>query len=144
MCVKLASQQGDVGCQMARLLLEHGACPNISIVEYSTRSTPLHIAAKRGLTDLAQMLLEHGAAIGARDDAGRSALHLACAVAYSEGIVPEIVSTLLGVGADPAALDDVGFAPSDYSKSASVKDALLREARWRRRRDVVHGWLRGS
>ena len=49
------------------------------------RFTPLHLAAGVGATDVARLLLEHGAEPGALDDEGRAPLHLACMLPAGRG-----------------------------------------------------------
>lgn len=143
LCLKLASMPGDVGCQMARKLLEHGACPNAKIADDPSGCAPLHVATRRGVTDLVRVLLEHGAAADIRDDANCTPLHLACALPCPEGRIPDVVGLLLGAGADPESLDTVGRAPRDYTKSSALQETLLRQANWLRRRVVVLARMRG-
>lgn len=143
MCVQLASMSGDVGCRMARLLLEHGACPNTRITDHHSGSAPLHIAVRRGVKEVVQMLLEFGAVPDARDDVGCAPLHFACALPCPDGGVPDVVGLLLCEGADPEPMDANGLAPSSYTKNAAVQEILLRQARWLRRREVVLARVRG-
>lgn len=53
----------------ARFLLQHGADPNLVIA--SIRTTALHLAATKGMTQFAQVLMEHGARVDVRDSSGR-------------------------------------------------------------------------
>src|SRR3954471_9932356 len=62
---------------LVRLLLDHGADPNIPHAE--GLSTPLHYAAIKGHAGIAVMLLDHGADIKVADRSGSTALHLAAA-----------------------------------------------------------------
>ncbi|MCY4137168.1 MAG: ankyrin repeat domain-containing protein, partial [Rhodobacteraceae bacterium] len=57
-----------------------------------------------------------GADIGARDDKGRTPLHLAARRSQN----PEIVDLLLGLGADAQAQDEVGRSPWDYAQENDV------------------------
>jgi ankyrin repeat protein len=59
---------------VAGLLLEHGA--DVSALS-NDRSTPLHVAARRGRIEVVRVLLEHGANAGGKDDNGRTALQVA-------------------------------------------------------------------
>jgi hypothetical protein len=61
--------------RVARLLLDHGADPNIWS-EYSNTS-PLHGASLKGRIELARLLLEHGASVEARDWKGKTPLDVA-------------------------------------------------------------------
>src|SRR5208337_1007440 len=58
--------------ELVRMLLEHGADPNIPHAEAG--STPLHYAAMKGQAAIAALLLEHGALINATDRSGSTAL----------------------------------------------------------------------
>ena len=75
----------------ARLLLQHGADPNIYC-----HSTPLHQASSRGLLEVARLLLSYGANVNAKDGEDRTSL----LVAASEGH-HEITKLLLEHGAVP-------------------------------------------
>jgi ankyrin repeat protein len=60
---------------MTKVLLEKGANPNI--VERTQGRTPLHYAAQRGEKTQAEMLLDHGANVNAKDWYGKTPLTLA-------------------------------------------------------------------
>ena len=66
--------------ELVRLLLDHGADPNIPHAE--GLSTPLHYAAIKGQAAIAALLLDHGANINGVDRSGSTALHLAAARGY--------------------------------------------------------------
>lgn len=73
--------------------------------------TPLHFAAATGRCDLAQVLLQGGAAVdepGGID--GTTALHLASAEGHGD-----VVELLLGSGASVCAADNVGSTPLLYA-----------------------------
>lgn len=59
---------------VVELLLQKGASPNVGRW-YS--HTPLHIAVKKGLTDIFRLLLQYGGDPDICDDEGQNALHLA-------------------------------------------------------------------
>ncbi|KAK3490312.1 uncharacterized protein B0T23DRAFT_158505 [Neurospora hispaniola] len=59
---------------VVKLLLQAGASPNVGKV-YS--HTPLHVAVKKGLTDIFHLLLQHGGDPNICDYEGQNALHLA-------------------------------------------------------------------
>ena len=73
----------------------------------------------------AAALLDQGAVIDARDEAGRTPLLLA----VTQGRV-EIVRLLLARGADPNAVDNTGHTPLQLAKMRNLQDvaALLQEA----------------
>jgi ankyrin repeat protein len=61
--------------ETVRLLLEHGASPNVR--ERETKLTPLHYAALRGDANIARLLIEHGAHLNPIDSDGQSPLAIA-------------------------------------------------------------------
>jgi len=67
--------------------------------------TPLHVAVAAGRSEVAGMLLEHGADVNRRDDLGRSPLHIASCRPYNDpsGVAPGIVRLLLDHGSNPNA-----------------------------------------
>ncbi|XP_044291695.1 ankyrin repeat domain-containing protein 63 [Varanus komodoensis] len=72
----------------------------------------------------ARLLLERRAAVNMRDDAGRSALSLACERGYLE-----VTELLVQFGADPDAVDSRGWSPLMYAASqgqTAVIEWLLR------------------
>jgi ankyrin repeat protein len=91
--------------ELLEILLHHGMDANVRPMH---QMTPLHAAANFGLVDWAEMLVEHGADVNAREKAGRTAL-LISAVSREES--PEFISCLLQHGADPNIPDSVGRSP---------------------------------
>ena len=85
--------RGEHTLDIARLLLEHGADPNICDIYHST---PLHEASSHGLLEVARLLLSYGAKVDAKDKQGRTPFQ----VAASEGH-HEITKLLLEHGAVP-------------------------------------------
>ncbi|KAJ8281063.1 hypothetical protein GJAV_G00063080 [Gymnothorax javanicus] len=67
---------------VARLLLEHGANPNVS--DSSTGSTPLHDAAREGFLDTVEILIQFGADRSARDFGNRRPIDLAREKGYRD------------------------------------------------------------
>ena len=59
---------------MLRLLLEHGADPNIRRDDHTT---PLHDASSRGLVEAARLLLNHGTKVNEKDGKGMTPYQLA-------------------------------------------------------------------
>lgn len=75
----------------------------------------------------ARLLLEHHAAVNLSDDAGRSALSLACERGYLE-----VTKLLVQYGADPDTVDGRGWSPLMYASSegrTAVVEWLLRAFR---------------
>ena len=79
--------------ETARLLLGAGAAPNEPDRIFD--STPLHLAVRCNRVCIAQRLVEWGADIDARNEGGRSALHIAAGYGHTEA-----VKALLAAGAD--------------------------------------------
>jgi truncated hemoglobin YjbI len=73
---RVANECGsDAGPEIVRALVRAGA--DVNACGGVTRTTPLHMAARRGFTGIAQALLDCGAAAGARDIKGDTALQRA-------------------------------------------------------------------
>lgn len=89
--------------------------------------TPSNLQSAAGLGDVAQAasLLDQGAAIDARDEAGRTPLMLA----VLQGRL-EVVRLLLARGADPNAADNAGHTPLQQATKSNLQDVaeLLEKA----------------
>jgi hypothetical protein len=89
--------------------------------------TPSSLQAAAGLGDVRQtaLLLDQGAAVDARDEAGRTPLLLAVARGRLE-----VVRLLLARGADPNAADNAGRTPLQQAREKNLQDvaALLERA----------------
>jgi truncated hemoglobin YjbI len=103
--------------EVARVLLAAGA--TVDFASGPTRGTPLHQAARRGHVSVAQALLDHGAAIDARDAKGQTPLRRAVNCRQVQ-----IVRLLVRHGADPHAADRRGVTPLEVARTAEMKRAL--------------------
>jgi truncated hemoglobin YjbI len=103
--------------EVARKLLAAGATADV--VSGPTRGTPLHQAARRGNVGVAQALLDHGAAIDARDAKHETPLRRAVNCRQ----LP-IVQLLIRHGANPHAPDRRGVTPLGVARTAEMKQAL--------------------
>ncbi len=101
----------------ARVLLAAGA--TVDGTSGPTRGTALHQASRRGYVSVAQALLDHGAAIEARDAKGETPLRRAVNCRQLQ-----IVRLLVRHGADPHAADRRGVTPLDVARTAEMKQAL--------------------
>lgn len=97
----------------AELLLERGADPDAP-ARNATLVTPLHSAVAGGEAGVVAALLEHGAAVDARQQEGFTALHGA---AFA-GNRP-MMELLSGHGADPDLRDDRGRTAADLLQASA-------------------------
>ena len=96
----------DVSCEILSCLIGSGADVNgVNKVKH----TPLMIAAKRGHLNALTLLIKHGAHdVDLQDSDGYTALHYAV---YGSDISCEILSCLIGIGADVNARTNNGVTP---------------------------------
>jgi ankyrin repeat protein len=90
----------------ARLLIERGAAVD-AVADNPTQVMPLHSAASSRNLEAARFLLEHGAPINARQQAGWVPIHAAAQNGDST-----MVELLLKHGADPKLTNDQGKTPA--------------------------------
>ncbi len=95
---------------LVTLLLRRGSKPG-SAAQNEMRVTPLHSAAAGRHTDIARLLLEGGAPVGAKSTGGFTPLHSA-----AQNGNEELVRLLLEHGADPHAASDAGKTPADLAR----------------------------
>jgi ankyrin repeat protein len=94
--------------EAARLLLEHGADPNVLSANEVVRVPPLGTAAFVRSVPLARLLLDKGAEVNGRGEGGFTALHSAV-----QNGDTELEQLLLERGADPSLATDDGRRPAD-------------------------------
>jgi prepilin-type N-terminal cleavage/methylation domain-containing protein len=93
--------------------------------------TPLHYAASHGHKDVAELLIEKGAEVDAKDIRLETPLHYAVCSSYdvakSHCGQIDVVRLLVANGADPNAKDKEGRTPLSYAEDAGYGDiaALL-------------------
>jgi len=117
-----AVKRGDVP-SVSSLLASHGALVNALDVEEG-RVTPLHWAANEAQTQIAEVLLAHGAEVDAPSEHGNTPLHVAAARGHSQ-----VAQSLIDHGADVNARNDGRMTPLARAERYGRKDvaALLRE-----------------
>lgn len=93
--------------------------PFLSNSRSSQGSFALHLACDRGYTEVALLLLKHGADPNAKDSFGDTPLHI-CSV--SEQI--DCIRILLEHGANLALTNDDGLTPAEVSGDAQIKKIL--------------------
>jgi hypothetical protein len=75
--------------EVARLLLEHGANPNIALDD---GDASLHLASQSGISEVVRLLLDHGADVHAVGASGKTAVQIALEYGHDE------IVTLLSAG----------------------------------------------
>ncbi|QCD92099.1 uncharacterized protein LOC114182134 [Vigna unguiculata] len=91
--------------------------------------TPLHMAAKNGCNEAAQLLLARGAVVEARANNGMTPLHLAVWYSLrSEEFLT--VKTLLEYNADCSAKDDEGMTPLNHLSQGPGTEKLRELLHW--------------
>jgi ankyrin repeat protein len=102
--------------RVAALLLERGADP-AATADNSMRVQPLHSAAAGRHHDIAVLLIDAGADVNARQQAGYTPLQAAAANGDAA-----LVRALLKAGADPHAPNDAGATPADLATERGHHD----------------------
>ncbi|WP_348252599.1 ankyrin repeat domain-containing protein [Trichocoleus desertorum] len=108
----LIAEGAGVNSKRSSNLINRFICDRY-VVDVSGTS-PLHLAAYYGQTSVAEVLIAKGADIAAKNDCGRTPLHIAA----REGDSPALVETLLAQGSDSNAKDVLGRTPlADATRS---------------------------
>ena len=89
-----------VNLPIVRVLLKHGACPNIA--DEGGR-TPGHVACRKGSLDIVWALIHAGADWNIYQEGGLTPLHVACISGHAH-----VANALTYAGADPNAYNDEG------------------------------------
>ncbi len=108
------------GAALIALLIRHGADVNLAFGP--KRATPLHMAARRGNTQIARVLLEAGAHIEARDSNGETPLRRAVNCGQ-----PEVAALLLAHGADRTSRCRRGLTPLDAARTEQIRRLFTTE-----------------
>jgi ankyrin repeat protein len=127
---------------LVELLLEHEADPNVC---GRSGVTPLQVAVRNLHEPLVDLLLKAGARANEKTtgSTGQGPLHLAaifCNCGPESGKL--IIRSLLEARANPILTCERGLVPRAYSVDPEVKDLLLKEELWWRRR--VLAWIRSQ
>ena len=114
----------EQGSAIAEMLIHYGA--DINKPSGPGKSTPIHLAARRGHVLLAKTLVKAGANIEARDTKGETPLRRAVNCQQEP-----MVAFLLTEGANPFSRDKTGRTPMDAARSEDIRLALQKAARQR-------------
>lgn len=93
-------------CSCAKYLLQYGAAINGRTTDED--DTPLHVAARNGLPEHAELYLRYGAAVNKQNDEGLTALNAACSQRQEVDQLQsffKVCQILQGAGADIHTLD---------------------------------------
>lgn len=86
------------------------------ISHFEDGMTGLHWACDRGHEEVAELLLQRGALVNARDDAGQTAMHYAASCGHKQ-----LVLLLLRHKADPSLTDDDGLTPKQVAEDEQLQ-----------------------
>lgn len=103
------------------------------------RTNLLHRATRQGDLVVVKELLRVGYATEAKDEDGRTAVHLACLAGHAE-----LLAALLAAGAAPSGPDCSGRHPLHYAcewEDAEMAEELLMAGASPQARDTDHGWV---
>lgn len=92
---------------------------DINEAEETTGFTALHYCAQNQYTDIAKLLLEHGADVDPKDNYGNTPLFKA--VFFSEGKT-DMIELLLKAGADPNIKNNAGVSPKELADNIANFD----------------------
>ncbi|HEY0072885.1 MAG TPA: ankyrin repeat domain-containing protein, partial [Abditibacteriaceae bacterium] len=115
--LSLAMRGGYV--PIVEALLIHGAAKNAQATPSPGQPDVLHEMARTGNLAMVRLLLDNGFSVAARDNQGKTPLHLA-ALSGSE----ELVSFLLERGADINARDNSGLTPLNDARLAPTRPGV--------------------
>jgi ankyrin repeat protein len=87
--------------------------------------TALMLSLRFGFGEIAQILLEHGADVEARNDEGRSVLSLAPCVDKRTGAVSSLFQSLLASGADINSVDAEGRSVLAWQMMSGIPSAAV-------------------
>lgn len=114
----MAPKREAEGRAVVELLIRHGA--DVNGRRGIGSMTPLHMSARRGTAAIAEVLLDSGAEIEARDTNGETPLRRAVNCRQDS-----VVRLLLARGADPLTKDKKGCTPLDVARHGTIREALL-------------------
>ncbi|TET38444.1 MAG: ankyrin repeat domain-containing protein [Planctomycetota bacterium] len=118
--VTVLSQELRGGAKEAHFLKEYWQGFNKPVKDNQYKRYPLHLAAKVGFIDAAQLFISKGAEIDTKDTIGCTPLHTASVSGHKE-----IVSLLLSKGAEVNWQSDLGRSPLHWSASNGHYDTTV-------------------
>ncbi|XP_066946236.1 LOW QUALITY PROTEIN: ankyrin repeat and SOCS box protein 14-like [Macrobrachium rosenbergii] len=108
---------------IAELLLDAGADPNRKDYHYGL---PLHVAAEKGLLEVAQLLIKRGSEFNWADDAGRTVLHALLFPPLVRDTLIPLMNLFIDRGCDVNARMTDGTTPLMLAVQCNAKEAVLR------------------
>jgi ankyrin repeat protein len=111
----LASYNGRAAA--TRALLDH--CAPVNAPDAARGNTPLHGVAFKGYDAIAELLIQAGADVDARNAAGQTALMMAALFGRTA-----IFEMLIAAGADPEAMDAAGNSAESVAAAQGNADML--------------------
>ena len=109
---------GPGGASVVRALVQEGA--RVDACDGVKHGTALHMAARRGNTDVAEALLDCGAAIEARDSLGDTPLRRAVNCNKTE-----VAALLLSRDSDAHSMGSKGLTPTSAARTAAMKRVFI-------------------
>ncbi len=97
---RIINRKSKSNGEMAKLLLESG----VRLQEFSFGNTELHLAAMKGLSDMARVLVEHGADVNAVNGYGHTPLYYAAKHGYRS-----LADILIAAGAKKSAIGETNY-----------------------------------
>ena len=125
-CSKLYDGWPPGYCEVAEILLNHGADPNVGY----DRKPLLHFASRENDVQFASLLLSHGADVELRDEYGKTVLHSVAEWGHSGDIVKVLLEHNLDINArdndgETALLTAVRYSPHEPKEHRSLITQLL-------------------
>jgi acetoin utilization deacetylase AcuC-like enzyme len=117
---------------LVAILLSHGASVLIPNTSHPSESSPLHLAAQQGLTEVGSLLLQHGAIIDSLNKDGNAPVHLAAIAGHGQflDLLADYHANVHLRNAEAlSAIDLAGYASKDPGEREVLRRLLLSKDR---------------